>query len=172
MNMKIYTDGTDLIDSRPDIMKELFFDNLQNMFSEKLKEKKLIPVSVQCVEVSIVFLAPEKMSEINSQYRQIDNPTDVLSFPMWENDFCFLPPADWEVLPLGDILICPDAVAENAAENKKTFTEELVLVLSHGLLHLIGYDHDSEEKEREMWAEQESMVRSFFKKEAGSNDDK
>ena len=62
-----------------------------------------------------------------------------------------MPPPGWECLPLGDIVICPDKISENADENNKSFTEELVLVMSHGLLHLIGYDHYDIDSERKMW---------------------
>lgn len=168
--MKIYTDGKDLVCGMLDRPAELFYAKIERLFSSTLEGKGCIPGAVREVEISITFVTPEKMTEINSQYRQINTSTDVLSFPMWEENSAFSPPSDWEVLPLGDILVCPDDVARNAKDNSRTFTEELVLVLCHGLLHLTGYDHDTEEHEREMWAEQDSMVHLFFA-DKGLNDE-
>ena len=75
------------------------------------------------------------MAEINKEYRETEGPTDVLSFAMWENEEgAFEPPADWESLPLGDIVVCPEAVAKNAAENGKSVESETVLVICHGFL--------------------------------------
>ncbi|MEG1799913.1 MAG: rRNA maturation RNase YbeY, partial [Synergistaceae bacterium] len=74
-----------------------------------------------------------------------------------------VPPSDWETLPLGDIMVCPDVVAKNASENNRTEEEETVLVISHGLLHLIGRDHDTEEREATMWREQDALVEEYFK---------
>jgi len=160
--MKIYADGKDLMPDIPDMPEELFYERLERIFSSELLKKGSIPECVRETEVSVTFVEPEKMADINSRYRQINAPTDVLSFPLWEENAAFNPPWNWEKLPLGDILVCPDTVASNAKENNRTFAEELVLVLSHGLLHLIGYDHDNAERESDMWAEQDLMVRMFF----------
>ena len=69
----------------------------------------------------------DEIAKINKDYRDVPSSTDVLSFPMWESENgCFTPPDDWEVLPLGDIMVCLDFVSRNADENKKTLEEETV----------------------------------------------
>ncbi|MPN58939.1 Endoribonuclease YbeY [bioreactor metagenome] len=70
---------------------------------------------------------------------------------MWEENGEFLPPQGWDILPLGDILICEEIVRENASQNNVSFIEELYLMVAHGFLHLLGLDHDTEEKKEAMW---------------------
>ena len=109
----------------------------------------------ETVEISISTLSPGDMKEQNKIYRDIDAPTDVLSFPMWENNGEFVPQTDCPILLLGDILLCPEMISENAAENKKEYFEELCLVLAHSFLHLLGWDHETEENETNMRSRQE-----------------
>lgn len=162
MKVLIYTDWTGKSDTRPGCIDGLFIRKLEKIFLSALKDKNCIPVTVRDVEISLTCVDANKMAELNSGYREIDSPTDVLSFPLWEVDSSFIPPSDWEILPIGDIIVCPEIIAGNAAENGRGFDEELVLVISHGLLHLIGFDHDTEEREDEMWKEQDELVRAFF----------
>ena len=112
----------------------------------------------QQAEVSISIVSTTEMQEINREYRGIDQPTDVLSFPMWEEGEEFCPPSGWEMLPLGDILICEEVVRENARQNNVSYIEELYLIVAHGFLHLLGIDHDTVEKQEMMWSLQ-SMIR-------------
>ena len=104
-----------------------------------------------------------QIAGINEEYREVAGPTDVLSFPMWENeDGGFEPPEDWERLTLGDIIVCPEIVAKNAADNGKTAECETVLVICHGFLHLIGFDHADDAEHERMWQIQDSLVSEFF----------
>lgn len=130
----------------------------------RLDELGILPQTVQESAFSLSFFDKKGMQSINAKYREIDAPTDVLSFPMWENEEgLFTPPEDWDELPLGDIVVCPEIVAQNAKENGKSFNEELALVIFHGLLHLCGYDHDTDERKAEMWKEQDALVAKFMK---------
>jgi probable rRNA maturation factor len=97
------------------------------------------------------------MLELNEQYRGIDEPTDVLSFPLWEEEdgSFLLPSKDWDEVALGDIVICPRVVIDFARASEKELEEEIVLIYIHGLLHLLGYDHTTEEQEAIMWKKQE-----------------
>lgn len=135
---------------------------LEELFASRLATLGSIPEAAEVVELSLSVLSQSDMQNVNKEYRGIDSATDVLSFPLWEEAGVFTPPADWESLPLGDILVCPDVVARDAEEEKKTFIEELTLVLCHGMLHLVGFDHDSEEREKDMWELQSHMVESFL----------
>ncbi len=108
------------------------------------------------VEISVSFLDCESMRQVNKDYRDTDEATDVLSFPLWEEDGRFLPKGALpELLPLGDILICPEEVSR--MHGPLPFSEALCLVLAHGFLHLLAWDHDTPEKERTMWERQEQI---------------
>lgn len=109
-------------------------------------------------EVSVNLVSPEEMEELNSTYRKVAGPTDVLSFPLWEEDGAFSPPSEWKELPLGDIVVCDEVVARNAQERGVPAVRELALVLVHGFLHLLGWDHETPEKETAMWREQDRYV--------------
>ena len=86
--------------------------------------------------VTIAFVSDSKIKELNRQFRGKDNATDVLSFPMSDGDE-----------ELGDIAISVDRAEVQAKENKMTFDEEVAQLLLHGLLHLSGYDHETDNGE-------------------------
>src|SRR3989344_2239073 len=89
------------------------------------------------VELGIQLVSPERMQELNFTHRQKDKPTDVLSFPL--NDVTL---EKYDILPLGDIFICPDVAVTQAAESKIPVKEEMARLIIHGILHLLGYDHE------------------------------
>lgn len=111
------------------------------------------------VAISLIDEAP--MADLNDAHMGKSGPTDVLSFPL-EALAPGVVPASAEGGPplhLGDIFICPEVVASNAAESAVAFRDEMALMVVHGLLHLLGYDHvvDSEaeqmeQRERELLA--------------------
>ena len=108
------------------------------------------------VELSVTLLGPDEMRSVNREYRDRDEATDVLSFPLWEADGRFLPDGTLtELLPLGDILICPEEVAR--LHEGLPPEDALCLVLAHGFLHLLAWDHDTEERESAMWARQDAV---------------
>lgn len=125
--------------------------NLSTLAGDLLMEQWPREERPQQIDISLVFLTAEEIGNLNAQYRGLPEPTDVLSFPMWEEEGAFSPPSNWQMLELGDIVVCPSVVSSNAAEKGVPFEKELVLVIIHGLLHLIGFDHDTPEKERRMW---------------------
>jgi len=144
-----------------------FIKALERTFGEALDQGILAVNGAQEAEISLLLADDAEMSELNNRYRNENAATDVLSFPLWEDENGFNPPAEWEKLPLGDIVVCPETVAQNAAINGKSAEEEMVLVISHGFLHLIGFDHDTKEHEDRMWEKQEELVRSFFSASGG-----
>lgn len=149
-------------DTRLPIADEAFRSKITEIFRARLEKDGILASSVATAEVSVTFMSPEEIAKINGQYRKIPDPTDILSFPLWEKDGEFKP-EDWQSLPLGDLIVCPERVAANAEEHKKTYEEELVLVLSHGFLHLTGRDHCTEEEQNRMWAEQDEMTAEYFR---------
>jgi probable rRNA maturation factor len=103
-------------------------------------------------EVSLVFTNSEKVRQLNRDYRGVDEPTDVLAFymlPQKEADSSFALPPDG-VTRLGEVIISyPQAVAQ-AKEQGHSPERELALLIVHGILHLLGYDHEEPEKESRM----------------------
>ena len=96
--------------------------------------------------VSIAFVSPAEIHELNKQYRKKDKPTDVLSFEK-VSDF---------KEEFSEVIICPSVVRENAKESKLSFKKELAKDLIHGILHNFGYDHEVSEAEAEkMFAKQD-----------------
>ena len=113
-------------------------------------------------EVSITFVTNEAIHEINREYRDKDQPTDVISFAleeMGEGEVQII----GEGIPriLGDIIISTDRTREQAAEYGHSFERELGFLAVHGFLHLLGYDHMTEQEEKEMFSKQDEILRSF-----------
>ena len=122
---------------------------------EDLPERKLLP---DRVEISLSFLSPGEMREQNRAYRNEDAPTDVLSFPLWEENGVFSPDSGLPMLPLGDILICPEYVRkESESEGEESFRSSMALMLAHGFLHLLAWDHDTPGREKAMEEMQERI---------------
>ena len=113
-------------------------------------------------EVSITFVTNEAIHEINREYRDKDQPTDVISFAleeMGEGEVKII----GEGIPriLGDIIISTDRTREQAAEYGHSFERELGFLAVHGFLHLLGYDHMTEQDEKEMFSKQDEILSSF-----------
>ncbi|MFF5993750.1 rRNA maturation RNase YbeY [Lysinibacillus sp. KU-BSD001] len=113
-------------------------------------------------EVSITFVTNEAIHEINREYRDKDQPTDVISFAleeMGEGEIQII----GEGIPrvLGDIIISTDRTREQAEEYGHSFERELGFLAVHGFLHLLGYDHMTEEDEKEMFGKQDEILSSF-----------
>ena len=109
------------------------------------------------IDISLSFKTPDEIREINKNYRHVDEATDVLSFPMFEsNDNKLEIDAPLGMpLMLGDIIICPEKTFEMHSELGRQ--EALLLMLAHSLLHLLGWDHDTEERQNLMWARQDEI---------------
>ena len=111
--------------------------------------------------VSVTLTTPEQIHKINKQYRDVDRPTDVLSFPMFEkeelekkiknNDFLYED-------VLGDLVISIDQVKKQAKEYGHSFERELAYMLVHGFYHLMGYDHIKEEDKQIMRPKEEKVL--------------
>ena len=123
-------------------------------------------------EINIILTDNSSIQEINKEYREIDSPTDVLSFPFIEykipSDFskveqdqadCFHP--DSGELMLGDIIISMDKVHSQATEYGHSVKRELGFLIVHSILHLCGYDHMEEEERKVMEAHQDDILRQI-----------
>jgi len=111
-------------------------------------------------EVSLVFTDSETVRRLNRDYRGMDEPTDVLAFymlPQKEGDDSFALPPDG-VTRLGEVIIsCPQAV-EQAKEQGHSTERELALLIIHGILHILGYDHEEAEEEAEMRTREKELL--------------
>lgn len=122
-------------------------------------------------EVNVILTDNEEIRQINREYRGIDSPTDVLSFPMGDYES----PSDFERLEeqseeyfnpetgellLGDIVISVDKVEEQAGKYGHSDTRELAFLVAHSMLHLCGYDHMEEEERMRMEHRQEEILKS------------
>ena len=103
---------------------------------------------------NVIIVDNAKIHEINKEYRNIDRETDVISFAL-EDDKSF---NTTEVRMLGDIYISIDKVRSQAKEYSHSFKRELYFLSIHGLLHLLGYDHMTEEDEKKMFGKQEEVL--------------
>ncbi|MCF7935382.1 MAG: rRNA maturation RNase YbeY [Synergistales bacterium] len=133
-------------------------DNIAALYDTIVRKEHPQLLQIPTVEVALVILPPAEVQDINEQYRGFDEPTDVLSFPLWENNGSFSPPLDWAEVPLGDIVLCPAVIRENAAFHQVQLVQESLLVLIHGFLHLLGWDHDTSEREAAMWKVQQRYL--------------
>ncbi|NNU28409.1 rRNA maturation RNase YbeY [Isoptericola sediminis] len=112
-------------------------------------------------ELSIVFVDTATMTDLHVQWMDEPGPTDVLSFPMDE----LRPGREGEETPpgtLGDIVLCPEVAATQARAAGHSTVEELLLLTTHGILHLLGYDHADPDEEREMFALQRRLLLTFL----------
>lgn len=92
-------------------------------------------------DVTIVMVSTETIQARNLRDRGVNNTTDVLSYPTHEPDDMHMPP----VQHLGDVLICVDVAREQAADGNRTLDDELLILAAHGTMHLLGFDHTSDE---------------------------
>ncbi len=111
-----------------------------NYLNDALKNEKTF---------SIVAMSNEEIHQINAEFRGVDRATDVLSFEEHLEDY------------LGDILISIEKTKEQASEYGHSFERELLFLITHGFLHLNGYDHMSDEEEKEMFDLQRKLLSEY-----------
>lgn len=131
-------------------------------------------------EVSLLFVDEEAMAKLNQQFLGKSGPTDVLSFPIEEEpgptgrspDFGGTGPgtsAETGTLTLlGDVVICPVVAARNAEEHGVTLDDEVALLVVHGLLHLLGMDHEEDAEAERMEALEQQLLQRFYRIRPGA----
>lgn len=111
-------------------------------------------------EVSLTFTDSEEIRKLNNEFRQIDRETDVLSFPLGdENGYEVNPETD--ALLLGDIVISLEKAKAQSEEYGHSMKREVAFLIAHSLFHLLGYDHMTPEEETEMFAKQEKVLKTL-----------
>jgi probable rRNA maturation factor len=104
--------------------------------------------------ISVVITDDETIWHLNHQFRGVDAPTDVLSFPD--------EPVPGEDEPyLGDVILSLPTIQHQAEAETHTLSDELVLAVIHGTLHVLGYDHDTPERQAQMWAKQTEALQAM-----------
>ena len=127
-----------------------------NKLNEYLKfvVKKL---DIEKAIFNIIFVSNEEIHEINKEYRNTDRVTDVISFALEDNkDIVY---EDFRLL--GDIYIAIDVAYDQAVEYNHSREREVCFLATHGILHLLGYDHMNEEEEKEMFSLQEKLLQEY-----------
>ncbi len=148
----------------------IYFQNDQTIVPVTYKLKLLTRRAVESTieheqysnpcEVSVTYTDNEHIHALNCQYRGVDRPTDVLSFPMMDfSGESEEPVADEPVTSLGDIVISLEKAREQAEEYGHSFEREVAFLCVHSMLHLLGYDHEmSEADELDMRARQSKIM--------------
>ena len=149
----------------------IYFTNTAEDYEISYALKMLIRASIlatlsnesygQKCQVSVTFTDNEGIRELNKKFREMDKPTDVLSFPLldFEGD-CEEPPIDELISNLGDIVISLERAKEQAEEFGHSFAREVAFLTVHSMLHLLGYDHEKgEEEDKEMRARQSEIMK-------------
>jgi probable rRNA maturation factor len=108
-------------------------------------------------EIGVLLVDPETMEQLHLKWMDEPGPTDVLSFPIDE-----LRPAKDDEEPdpglLGDVVLCPDVAGQQAVAAGHSLEDELHLLTTHGILHLLGYDHAEPDEEKEMFGLQRQLL--------------
>lgn len=112
-------------------------------------------VDGQRAELSVTFVDPEEIRVLNRDYRGVDKVTDVLSFPQFKGADEM--PQQGE-LCLGDVVICREKAAGQAEEFGHSFEREIIYLFTHSVLHLLGYDHMTDEDKRQMRQREEEVM--------------
>jgi len=155
----------------------IFLENEQNKFELTEEIENLIKKAIELSlikenfnihsEISVTLMDDEGIRKVNKEYRNIDAPTDVLSFPLVEmhegkiisniGDYDL----DEDAIILGDILISLEMVQKQANEYQHSFERELAFLVTHGVYHLLGYDHQDEESEKLMIGKQKEVLKEM-----------
>ena len=120
---------------------------VNDLSTKKIRNRKLLG---QKKEITIVFLSTADMKKLNFQFRKKNKPTDILSFPSHDPE------------SLGELLLCPEVLQRQAREHRHSVRAETIYMLIHGVLHLLGYDHEqSKAEERLMFRIQDQCFKTL-----------
>ncbi len=146
------------IDIKPSYRRRLTQKWLREVVAATLSIQKMN----RPVELSLIITSDEEVHKLNRNYRGIDATTDVISFALSENvaDTEFVTPPD-RISRLGEVIISYPQAASQAKENKQTIKAELAWLVVHGLLHLLGYDHQDDESEAIMRKREDKILRGI-----------
>ncbi|MDD2627307.1 MAG: rRNA maturation RNase YbeY [Clostridia bacterium] len=160
------------IDYYLDVEEEIHIKEY-NKFIQEYSEKieKIVKYALETngiitkkIYIGIGVVIKEKIKEINYEHRGINKETDVLSFPMFKNKEIeelkskASKKTENEIL-LGDIILCPDVIKEQAEEYGTGFNREMLYMITHGVCHLLGYDHEETNDKKDMRKMEEEILK-------------
>ena len=134
------------------INKEIYDKQITKKFIENLAKEILDFLDQKNVEIGITLTDNETIQALNKEWRNKDKPTDVLSFPINEK------PPEYKYYLLGDVVISLPFAKKQAEKIGLTYKEEILRLLIHGILHLLGYDHEKSEKEAKIMFSLQSKI--------------
>ena len=140
-----------------DLVKNEWYEQIDSLLTFAKKQEHIDREA----ELSVTFVDKDEIQNINKMYRDKDKVTDVISFALEEDE----PEIDMNELDiprvLGDIIICTDVAHEQAENYGHSFERELGFLALHGFLHLLGYDHMTDEDEKEMFGRQDAILNAY-----------
>ncbi len=144
MNIEVFNETNSDIETEINDLRKL----LQNVCQDE---------KIGSGEFNVIIVDSDKIRMLNKEYRKIDKVTDVISFALEDDDTFQL--ENYRVL--GDIYICLEQALKQADDYGHSFKRELSFLAIHGLLHLLGYDHRTEEEEKIMFKKQEEVLSHY-----------
>lgn len=141
-----------------DTKKDLDLDLIRERAEKTIEEVLRVENFTENAEVSLSIVDMETIYRLNKEYRGVDRPTDVLSFPMDEEGY------DNEGNPiflLGDIVICLDVAENQAKDFGHSLEREMMYLICHSTLHLLGYDHIEEDDKLEMRSREKEVMKNL-----------
>lgn len=146
-------------------MTQVLFDNRQDFMEIKKENMKAIEKAIEATieveqaegnfEVSVSFVTNKEIRELNKIYRNVDSDTDVLSFPMDDEE-------DPEgVIMLGDVILSTQKIIEQAQYFGHSLEREMIYLTVHSMLHLLGYDHITDDEKEEMRDREKAVMKSL-----------
>lgn len=132
-------------------LNDIIYEIVENV----LKEQN---ISIDIVDVSIQSMSSEEIREINYKYRNIDRATDVLSFPIFTMDELKSLDKSIKEIELGDIILCLEIIEKQSIEYGTGIVREILYMITHGMCHLTGHDHEIEEEKVIMRALEEKVL--------------
>lgn len=133
---------------------------LRAPFVRKLAERMLRHLGLEASELSILLCDDASIKSLNAEHREKDKPTDVLSFPQAEFVRPEVPRKGHDLTLLGDVVISLDTAERQAKGRKRPLEEEVRFLLAHGILHLYGYDHATQEEKKLMTKKTRQLVQA------------
>jgi probable rRNA maturation factor len=146
-------------------MIEVLFDNRQDILEITEENEKAIKNAIEKTleieeahdnyEVSVSFVTNEEIKELNKTYRNVDSETDVLSFPMFDDE-------EYNgFIILGDVVLSTEKIIEQANEFGHSLEREMIYLTVHSILHLLGYDHMSFDEKEEMRSREKEVMKAL-----------
>lgn len=132
-------------------LRKIIYDIVENVLTEQNIYSDIIDVSIQSASV-------DEIRKINNEYRNIDRATDVLSFPIFTKDELQCLDNNIKEIELGDIILCLDVIEKQSIDYGTGIVREILYMITHGMCHLTGHDHEIEEEKRVMRELEEKVL--------------